>query len=1063
MWRTRPFISARNTTRGDARNSVSRNIFKYNSFELANNAETNLTRSYDVEPCEGGQELNSNQLHPYFLGCEKVVEYVPDVAEFWINSMEATRWLKVNDPHILNRPDMLFKRRSTFTYCISEHRRDPSLFQIAHCNCAYCEHLLHLQFAYSVFFQHKCEQRFGDKCPCLEVSEMDIQMPHLKYINAPICRGCTYTSQCSLMLKAAQCDRPAEQLQLGNPLAPTVDNHGFIDRVMDVGPDGQGRVKDGRLRGDVCICEPKYMRFKFVPGRCSKGSNKLEEKVVITIDDCYDDCAEINNCNYFTFYAEGEIPGQCELYEDCSGVNCNNATDNCQHGLTYQLAELGIYTNTRGRPQDNEVFLNATLQGTWELCMDCLRQYESIHCAFHCGPSSQRSFLHYPSGQSCATCILAGSTLFNLNYDRYEDIKQCVTDAISNAADPWTYCKNEGWDTEMLFNGVATHFLSECPGKKFDEYGVVCVPNVHAVNHFPLQILSRLHAINNTVWSLEDSMCLNAICEVVPRDKCYRKLSRWNFQKSLADEIGFLDLFPLNGAQRNASGLVLNKTLEHYFTTPGIPTSFEEFSLEAWVTISPTEKAENIALNQSVTSTTRWRENYLHSLAVDGNMKTYWAADLQPTPDPFEVYWEVDLEKKSYAEGIKIYWKSPAVRFEVLISNHEEGETPTWNVIYSMEENVDTFTEIPIYFQARLIRIQIYAAGDPIKTPFSLEEAVDYTVSIYEVMIMWDKDLSRLRYASAQFAYNHVVSRLVDNDFYTVWSSVPKTQSTTLDIAFSTFTVNFVRIIWVQVPAEFTIAWGETCNGPFTTTFVETLARLSISKENYTGGCVRIDVIAANTEYYDVKLVQIREVEVYGHDELPTPISQVYANAESSDHPASAVIDQNPATYWLYEVQEAGQVTIEFASVVTVLRMELTFAKVDNRSLCPSEFYLESSVDNLNWVPLDAVSSTCETDVVIRRFTALLVRAVFRIANETIGLKDWLVYPSSENLAAENNIAVDSEWVTNHTPSVRELHSPNKVQDQNFDTWWGAEFGKQFVGFGDEAILDFSFPCRASE
>eukprot|EP00397_Hematodinium_sp_SG-2012_P004376 GEMP01004387.1.p1 GENE.GEMP01004387.1~~GEMP01004387.1.p1 ORF type:complete len:960 (+),score=184.04 GEMP01004387.1:53-2932(+) len=521
-------------------------------------ARYSATRAHEVEQCYGGADLRWNQLQPYFLGCEKVIEYIPDLAELWLNSDDGTRSLKVSDPHILNRPDMVFKRKGMFTYCVVEHTYNPTLFHIAHCNCKYCEHLFNLQYTYSVYFQHKCEERFGTVCQCLEVSSMEIQMHKPKYMRTPVCRGCTYTSQCTYMLKAAQCARAEDSYILGNPLAPTLEAHGFQNRLLD-----EGRVTDGRLRGDICICEPKYVRFHFVQGTCTGYSQKLIEEILTdgTVDDCYDKCASINNCNYFTFYEEGANPGKCVSYQSCEDVNCDNEGGNCIYGVTYRMAELGTYANTRGGLQANAVYLNSTVQTTWESCVTCLQQFDAEHCAFHCGPPSSRTFAHYPAGQSCSTCIFAGNMLYDLDYEEHLQIKKCAYDAISRAEDPWTACAS--WDTLNLFNGVATHFMTECPGRKFHEYGVVCAPNLYAVNHFPLQILSRPQAVNNTAWSLDDNMCLNAICEVVPRKNCYVKLSRWNFKESVEDTIGFLDLYAHNGAVRDEMGMQLNKSKQH--------------------------------------------------------------------------------------------------------------------------------------------------------------------------------------------------------------------------------------------------------------------------------------------------------------------------------------------------------------------------------------------------------------------------------------------------------------------------------------------------------------------
>eukprot|EP00397_Hematodinium_sp_SG-2012_P000265 GEMP01000265.1.p1 GENE.GEMP01000265.1~~GEMP01000265.1.p1 ORF type:complete len:2395 (+),score=414.98 GEMP01000265.1:1046-7186(+) len=893
-------------------------------------------------------------------------------------------------------------------------------------------------------------------------------------MRTPVCRGCTYTSQCTYMLKAAQCARAEDSYILGNPLAPTLEAHGFQNRLLD-----EGRVTDGRLRGDICICEPKYVRFHFVQGTCTGYSQKLIEEILTdgTVDDCYDKCASINNCNYFTFYEEGANPGKCVSYQSCEDVNCDNEGGNCIYGVTYRMAELGTYANTRGGLQANAVYLNSTVQTTWESCVTCLQQFDAEHCAFHCGPPSSRTFAHYPAGQSCSTCIFAGNMLYDLDYEEHLQIKKCAYDAISRAEDPWTACAS--WDTLNLFNGVATHFMTECPGRKFHEYGVVCAPNLYAVNHFPLQILSRPQAVNNTAWSLDDNMCLNAICEVVPRKNCYVKLSRWNFKESVEDTIGFLDLYAHNGAVRDEMGMQLNKSKQHYFTTPILPLSLREFSIEAWVTIAASEKTENLVLKKTVEASSYWREDYMQSLAVDGDMKSYWSARIQPAQDPFLSYWEVDLGKDSFVEATEIYWKSAASRFSVLVAmNIANKEDAEWQQIYSKERNEDVVTIVDYFFKARWLRIQITAAGQPVKTPFSTEKSVDYMVSIYEVVILLDKDISRLHTTESTFHYNFGMSQMIDGNPYSYWSSVRHKAKMTILINFATYQdeVHIISIHWQTVPSMF-IARAEDCSTPisqFIQLAVTTVGRHSFRDEVWSGGCMLIQVNSANPNYFGEKMIQIRELEIYGADASVLIVSDVHYDGQLLDasHPPMHAVDNDPTTYWLFNVDSdvgAAILSVEFEAPSIILLMEFTFALLGGIYLCPSAYFFEISLDGVEWEKLgvEVETSTCLQDAVKYLFTTKYIRVIFAGAGlsntdegRRIAFQDWRFIHSLGNLANPSTINVDSEWV-DFAPldaTMPQPHFATRANDGDMDTWWGAEFGKQFSAAGIEAMIELQFP-----
>ncbi|CAJ1443719.1 unnamed protein product [Effrenium voratum] len=170
-------------------------------------AHTSHHLPHEYEGCDYGV-LDWDALHPWFLGCRRTVRFTHELQELWITSLDGVRAITISDDQILQKAPVLFKRQSLFQYCVMEHKYDPFAFYFAECNCEYCMRLLSISNLYNILYQHKCSARYGLFCPCFEASEVAhdtsqwTTLDPLRHMRIHICRGCSFTSHCALMLKA---------------------------------------------------------------------------------------------------------------------------------------------------------------------------------------------------------------------------------------------------------------------------------------------------------------------------------------------------------------------------------------------------------------------------------------------------------------------------------------------------------------------------------------------------------------------------------------------------------------------------------------------------------------------------------------------------------------------------------------------------------------------------------------------------------------------------------------------------------------------------------------------
>lgn len=1037
-----------------------------------------LDRAFEATPCEHGI-LQWNQLHPYFLGCSKTVRFTGDLEQLIMNTLDGSRAVIVDDAHTLMKASAPFKKRSIFEWCTLEHYHDPARLYFAQCSCEYCIRLLHLSASYAVYYQHMASERFGLLCPCFEASEVDhdtstwsSQEP-LRHMRLHVSRGCAFTSQCAETLKFSSCEEAYQTYQLGNPQTPTILSNGFEDLVLD-----DGRVEDGRIRGDACDCTPNARPYV---GSGDGGTGQCQEEGVLststqlTLSHCQSACDSDQLC---TFYAYWVIAQTCKTYWYCEWELCTD-TD-CMAAVTYQLAELGEFFNTLGDVLYYNVYPLRTVQTSKEECQSCLHLYEETFCVEQCGPITQVPYLHWPGGPLCATCIFAGNQWHELTDSETTTATECVMESIRNGLDPWSYCNETSMEvlelpSSDLFNGVATHYLSECPGRTFDESGAVCVPNIYANDHFPLQILSRIAAINDTVWS-DQMECLNAFCDLVPRSSCYYRLASWDFANSVYEETAGLSATFYNGtsvvdplALVQGGALTFVKAHEEYVVTSPLPFALENTTIEAWITVGEIERVTNIAQNKTVESSSSWQDDYLALYVVDGDFNTYWQSQIgEVFMYNLQATLIIDLGTTMSAQAFNIYWKQPAADFTFAVSR----DNTTFEDIATFLENSDETTLINTFYRGRFLRILMTTAA----TLRTADPGINCPVySIWEVEVIFDQVVSTLKPAVETHTWHNLANRAIDGDVLTFWSTPTGVVSSYVLIDFGVeLNVNYTIVRWQYTPQEFSVRYGSSaCSEGVPAESGELLRRVGTQVESdgensdpWSGRCLAVLVHEAGT-YFNEYYMALSEVEVYNQ-----AINLAYANStvvyetfptnETGGHltAVDGALDGDPTTYWmLVPVDEAAHLLLDLGSVEYVMSIEVRWATVDGLRYSASSYSVSggTSLPRETFEELDTVVPTDQFALDVSRqfvvakelrYVVLYVNNILSSnPNGYLGLEDFIIWKRSNNLVIdmESNASASVEWANCDSCSLEfdsetYIHDSSAAVDADYTTWWGAPF-----------------------
>ena len=775
-----------------------------------------------------------NEIHPYFLGCEHTVSVGFDLSFITIADVFNVRSTRLTDPVIVKRDyvSSTFVQRELPSYCVIEHEFDPYRLSVAQCDCSFCNRVFNNQLLYAVFFSQLCSQRYSFACTCFEVSQMTAD---------------TYSSA-------------------GGPWRViSQPGYSFSTKIMQM--QLHSVCTGCKFDHQCALMNP--LGFCKTPSTIYRVGNPVKPFIGSSFESWSRGGADV----------EGTIKG--------SSCDCGDT-----------VSEPPIYRNTRNTTQLFDVFLKAYLQGTAEDCVRCLRLAGS-DCLAICGSAFGANYLHYSAGQSCATCIFSSPSLLDLTKTQQRSLRRCIYSAIEVGEDPWTSaCVGDDYLSSNYLNGIATHYLAECPGS---ELGAVCSPNLFANPKIQMQAIARGPAEASTdgiffpVW-WDDVACLNAMCELQSKNKCYKKLYKIIFEPAADGGTTCRDLLGSNIAchtknfpsfNETSAAAVLNRTLAQYAFTDPLNRSewtsdpslagMRQKSLEVWASISPKDEISDLAQTLhsagEISASSSWGDDYNPTLAVDNNVTTFWQSSTSHAAR-FEAVWEIDFEAQTHnAMGYMILWQYRAASFSTLAFVPDMDQ---WRVVDSVSGNTNFLFKSDTFFVFTRFKILMTLALDTLQDQIDL----NFAYGIAEMEIYYDLTVSRLKPVQVVQKRQYFPHFAIDNDYATWYSSTHPVTNFSVNVRDDNIPVSNIALVRVVFragykPVIFSVSLSVTGGASYTSidAYLSSPNSYSLLLPVQAGANVSVLVfVRKGAEYFDTEIVQISEIEVFTSEQLESPV-----------------------------------------------------------------------------------------------------------------------------------------------------------------------------------------------
>lgn len=240
--------------------------------------------------------------------------------------------------------------------------------------------------------------------------------------------------------------------------------------------------------------------------------------------------------------------GKCKIIQSGNASIINNdptiissASKYLNTNIIYGLCDCGAissYSSINGILQSYLVYYDKSnplvLSQEMISCIDCLYDASSISGLSPCFGNcvmfqiDDIEAYHVPfGGFQCTSCVMSSEliqvikSIAPFNYAKLEECIEKYPETFYSDCMP--VIKTIKYPSNQIFSGLLTHFRVECPGRRFEAEGSVCIP-WYGFNNISFYTLIYKKTKNNAQWE-DNFQCLNDQCEPASKSDCSTNLT----------------------------------------------------------------------------------------------------------------------------------------------------------------------------------------------------------------------------------------------------------------------------------------------------------------------------------------------------------------------------------------------------------------------------------------------------------------------------------------------------------------------------------------------------------